>query len=174
MNKLILWLGNWWDKLKWTHHNVWHMFIDYVGGLPWATIDIGTPNDNSLVIVTYNDMLFIKYMWCINNSWEVIDIILWLIEAWVEPEIIIVHDDMDTTIGKVKAKTSGWSGGHNWIKDIIKYMWEDFQRYKIWIGRPPEWTTVVDHVLGEFTDKELAILKNKKAFEKVYTLIHKL
>ena len=47
--------------------------------------------------------------------------------------MIVFHDDLDLNFSKVRVKTTGGHGGHNGIKDIIKFLGKDFNRIKIGI-----------------------------------------
>lgn len=51
--------------------------------------------------------------------------------------MIIVHDDLDSPVGKAKFKIGGSAEGHNGLKSIIKIIGDkEFMRLKLGIGRP--------------------------------------
>lgn len=85
-------------------------------------------------------------------------------------EILVVHDDMDLTLGKLRLRQRGSAGGHNGIKDIISATGSDeFYRLKIGIQHPQR-QRVVDWVLTPFakTDQpviDAAITKADDALE---------
>lgn len=67
--------------------------------------------------------------------------------------MIVVYDDMDTPVGKLRIKTQGSSGGHNGLKSIIARTGrQDFKRIKIGIGHPEY--NVIDFVLAKPTKEE--------------------
>lgn len=71
--------------------------------------------------------------------------------------IIIIHDDMDLDIGRLRMKPKGSSGGHNGIKSIeYQFQSEDIKRIKIGIGKPIYDT--VDYVLGRFNEEERKLI----------------
>lgn len=82
-------------------------------------------------------------------------------------DLIIIHDDLDLPLGKLRIRKGGSSGGHKGINSIIAATGSrEFCRIKVGIGRPvaPRGTPVtdekviVDYVLGDFTpDEERAI-----------------
>lgn len=81
----------------------------------------------------------------------------------LKPEdIIVVHDDMDLPLGKMRIKSGSGSGGHNGIDSIIRELGSrDFIRIKVGIGRPGRETNdkyynddVVDFVLSNFPRDE--------------------
>ena len=70
-------------------------------------------------------------------------------------QILVVYDDVDLPIGKIRFRATGSSGGHNGIKSIIEYLGtKDFPRLKIGIGSASESDGMVDHVLGKFSEEE--------------------
>lgn len=75
-------------------------------------------------------------------------------------DLIIIYDDLDLPLGKMRIKNKGSSGGHNGLKSIINYLDRtDFTRIRIGIGSPPEGVDVVDYVLGYFLDEEDDIIE---------------
>lgn len=68
--------------------------------------------------------------------------------------VIVITDNMDLPAGRVRMKAGGSSAGHNGLKSIIANTGTgDFYRLYIGVGRPEAGTTVVDHVLGEFSEE---------------------
>ena len=74
----------------------------------------------------------------------------------LEPsEILIVSDDMDLPLGKLRLRRGGSDGGHNGLKSVISELGSaDFLRLRLGIGRPERRAEVVDHVLSAFTPEE--------------------
>ena len=69
-------------------------------------------------------------------------------------DLVIVNDDLDMPVGKVRLKTHGASGGHNGLKSIISALGtKNFNRVKVGIDHPQH-GTVVSHVLGKFSKEE--------------------
>ena len=65
--------------------------------------------------------------------------------------IIVIHDDIDLSVGTLRVKKQGGHGGHNGLKSIIESMRCDkFIRVRIGIGRGPGPVEITDHVLGNF------------------------
>ena len=72
--------------------------------------------------------------------------------------IMVIHDDMDLDLGRIKIKEKGGHGGHRGIRSLTDaFDGGDFVRLRIGIGRPAEGADVVDHVLGQFTADESAL-----------------
>jgi PTH1 family peptidyl-tRNA hydrolase len=65
-------------------------------------------------------------------------------------EILIVHDELDLPVGRVKLKTAGGVGGHNGIRDITAQLGDNgFHRLRIGIGHPGHKDLVLNYVLGK-------------------------
>ncbi len=79
-------------------------------------------------------------------------------------QFIVLVDDIDLPLGKIRVRSKGNSGGHNGLKSIINHLGtNEFKRLKIGIGSPSEIQKerkikTVSHVLGRFTKEEFVIL----------------
>ena len=78
----------------------------------------------------------------------------------IEPkDLLVIHDDMDMEVGKLRIRLSGSSGGHRGLESIIPELGTtDFPRLKIGIGRPAENAEVVGHVLSPFAPDEKRVI----------------
>ncbi|MDD5432803.1 MAG: aminoacyl-tRNA hydrolase [Candidatus Omnitrophica bacterium] len=74
-------------------------------------------------------------------------------------DLLIICDDMDLDIGRIKARPSGTSGGQRGMESIIKSLSTDeFARLRIGIGRPPRQIDPSDYVLSRFQAKEKELI----------------
>ena len=71
--------------------------------------------------------------------------------------VIVFHDDLDISFGKIKAKFGGSSAGHNGIESLDKFIGKDYSRVRIGISKPK--SNIIDYVLKDFDDEEIAELK---------------
>jgi PTH1 family peptidyl-tRNA hydrolase len=77
-------------------------------------------------------------------------------------ELLIVHDELDLPIGRVRLKVGGGHGGHNGIRDIIRALGgADFVRLRIGVGRPGRGRDVVGFLLNAPPDEERQALKEQ-------------
>jgi PTH1 family peptidyl-tRNA hydrolase len=93
----------------------------------------------------------------------------------IPPEnIIIIQDDINLAVGKLRIKRKGADGGHNGIKNIILCLGTDnFTRVKLGVGMPPPEIEMVNWVTGNFSkaDHE-AIFKNiENAYQALLLII---
>ena len=76
-------------------------------------------------------------------------------------QLLVLVDDMDLPIGKIRVRSKGSSGGHNGLKSIINHLGTvEFKRLKIGIGTPSQdkqdrKSKTISHVLGKFSKEEL-------------------
>ena len=69
--------------------------------------------------------------------------------------VIVIHDDMDLSLGQLKAKIGGGSGGHNGLKSIDANISHAYNRIRIGVGHPSQkGPDVIDYVLGHFSNED--------------------
>ncbi|MBF0626814.1 MAG: aminoacyl-tRNA hydrolase [Magnetococcales bacterium] len=70
-------------------------------------------------------------------------------------DVIVLHDDVDLALGKVRMKIGGGNGGHNGLKSIQQILGTpDFVRIRLGVGRPPPGIDTARFVLAGFTPEE--------------------
>ncbi|MEH6474326.1 MAG: aminoacyl-tRNA hydrolase [Sneathiella sp.] len=76
----------------------------------------------------------------------------------IPPEdIIVIHDELDLPMGKIRTKIGGGHGGNNGIRSIDAYIGKDFKRIRLGIGHPGDKNRVSGHVLKDFSKSERSI-----------------
>jgi PTH1 family peptidyl-tRNA hydrolase len=74
-------------------------------------------------------------------------------------DLVLVYDDIDMELGKVRVRMKGSAGGHNGVRSVIETLGtEDIRRVKVGIGRPAHKHDVPDHVLTTFDEVELPVV----------------
>ena len=79
-------------------------------------------------------------------------------------QLIVLVDDMDLPLGKIRVRSQGSAGGHNGLKSIINHLGtNEFKRVRIGIGPPStiqieRKSKTISHVLGRFSKEEFVIL----------------
>jgi PTH1 family peptidyl-tRNA hydrolase len=79
----------------------------------------------------------------------------------IKPEnILIIHDDLDLPVGKIKIVRQGGAGGHKGVRSVIDYLGSTlFPRLKIGIGRPLYGEDIEDYVLSPFYNDQKDIIE---------------
>lgn len=81
--------------------------------------------------------------------------------------VLVLVDDFNIPLGRIRIRKDGTHGGHNGLKSIISYIGTDFPRLRIGIGPLPQNTDIIEFVLGNFTAQEEGELQSiiEKAVE---------
>jgi PTH1 family peptidyl-tRNA hydrolase len=104
-----------------------------------------------------------------NNSGESVKELCAALAIRAE-QIILVYDDVDLKEGTVRIKARGSAGTHNGMRSVIYHLQTDeFVRVRAGIGKPDG--DIIDHVLGEYKDKETAFGGLTKAADAVETIL---
>lgn len=70
-------------------------------------------------------------------------------------DVIVVHDDLDLPLGRLRLRRNGSAGGQKGVKSLAdSWRFKDFMRVRVGIGRPPEDMDPTDYVLRRFTPQE--------------------
>ncbi|UAJ71898.1 aminoacyl-tRNA hydrolase [Synechocystis sp. PCC 7339] len=79
----------------------------------------------------------------------------------LEPQsVLVVYDDMDLPLGRLRLRQTGSAGGHNGMKSLISHLGtQDFPRLRLGIGKSDVTKDTIAHVLGKFTPSELPIVE---------------
>ena len=97
-------------------------------------------------------MLLVKPMRYMNRSGGVLRSALRQTDVDVGADLLVVTDDIDLPLGRVRLRRSGSAGGHNGLRDIIAaFGTDEVQRLRIGVGRAGE---AANHVLATFRPDE--------------------
>ncbi len=73
--------------------------------------------------------------------------------------VLVIHDDLDLPLGKIRLQQRGGSGGHKGIESIIAQLGSrDFPRFRVGIGRPQEDEDAAAYVLSDFSPEERVVI----------------
>ncbi len=156
---LIVGLGNPGKKYDKTRHNVGFDFIDKLASD--YNIQFKTNKKQKAEVgmgfIGIHKVILVKPSTYMNLSGEAVRAVMDYYGVDYD-DIIVVYDDMDLDIGKIKLRPKGSSGGHNGIKSIISHLGtQEFKRIKVGIGKH-QFMSTVDYVLGKFeTENRLLI-----------------
>lgn len=161
--QLIVGLGNPGAKYEKTRHNVGFMAIDALA----RTWQIGL-SENKKFQGAFGEgssptgkIRILKPLTYMNNSGQAIRAVV----DWykLSPEsVLVVYDDMDLPIGRLRIRLSGSAGGQNGMKSAIAHLGtQNFPRLRIGIGSPKSESGdrgAVSHVLGTFSGTEAKLV----------------
>ncbi|MGP3255378.1 aminoacyl-tRNA hydrolase [Lactobacillus gasseri] len=156
--KLIAGLGNPGKKYDQTKHNTGFMALDHY--LSKNNLDLDKDKFEGLWTkqkVNGEDVIFLEPQTFMNDSGKSIAQVANFFNIAPE-DILVIHDDMDMPIGKIRIRANGKSGGHNGIKSIMACLGtNNFNRLKIGI-RHPQKESVVSWVLSPFNDEQQKLM----------------
>jgi len=172
--KLIVGLGNPGRRYRGTRHNVgWEVLArlaDRAGirvsqDEGWAEVGRGTIGRQRVLLARP-----VTYM---NVSGEAVRDLRR--RHRLRPEdILVIVDDIDLPLGRLRLRAGGSAGGHNGLKSVIEALGTtEFPRLRVGIGRPPLGVDPAEFVLTRFTDGEAAAVEKSltRAAEAVETAV---
>ena len=152
---MLVGLGNPESRYLFTRHNVGFMVMDLLSR-SWG-VKIDRREHRSLFGVSGDGVYLVKPQTYMNASGRAVK--EWLDQGFSPPEMLVVHDDIDLELGRVRIKRGGGAGGHRGLESIIQYIGTgDFPRVRVGVGRPPgrehHHDAIVDFLLSPFTARE--------------------
>lgn len=157
--KMIVGLGNPGKEYERTRHNVGFMAIDRLANLHGITVK--KKECRALTgkgVIAGQQVLLVKPQTYMNESGAAVGQLIHYYDTI--DDFLIVHDDMDLPLGKIRFKQKGSAGGHNGLKSIIAHLnSQSFDRLKIGIGHDDH-NNVIKHVLSGFHKDEVPIIDN--------------
>jgi len=165
--RLIAGLGNPGAKYAGNRHNIGFMCVEYFAHE--NSLSFTRSNSQAKVVegrIAAHDIVLAKPQTFMNNSGVSVSGLVRKFKVKFE-NLIIVHDDLDLPLGRIRIRLGGSSGGHNGINSIVQHIGnQEFIRVRVGIGRPNGQETskngedeVISHVLGDFTAEENALMK---------------
>ena len=157
--ELIVGLGNPGKEYDKTRHNVGFMVIDYLSNKYNVSFKEKFQGLYGETIINNEKVIFLKPQKFMNLSGEVIRKYVDFFKIDIE-DILIICDDLDMEVGKIRFRSKGSSGGHNGLKNIELHLaTSNYKRLKIGIANNKLMDTK-DYVLGKFSKEEMKIIEN--------------
>ncbi len=160
---LIVGLGNPESKYDKTRHNVGFEIVDYLAdkwGFSWQKNNKFNGLFCEGIAPHRQKVRLLKPLTYMNNSGQSVRAVL----DWYKltpNSLLIIYDDMDLPLGKLRMRLSGSAGGHNGMKSIISHLGDQkFPRCRIGIGKSEGKKATVGHVLGKFSADEMPIIND--------------
>ena len=156
--KLIAGLGNPGIKYARNRHNVGFMALDKLARAEQKKFERQRFNAQLLEINLAGErVLLVKPQTYMNLSGTAVQKLAAFYRI-PRADVLVVYDDLDLPLGKIRLRANGSSGGHHGMESIINHLGgSDIPRLRIGIGRPDP-TQDIGHVLGNFHEDEMSIL----------------
>jgi PTH1 family peptidyl-tRNA hydrolase len=159
--KLIVGLGNPGPWYRATRHNIGCMTIEALAATHHIRLQNVLPNaEYGEGRIGMHQVVLAKPLTYMNaNGKAVAELSRHF--AVLPRDVIIIHDDLDLTLGRVKLKTRGGDAGHYGVRSVIEHLGTgEFTRIRIGIGRPSSKDEVVSFVLTPFASDELPLVNS--------------
>lgn len=153
--KMIVGLGNIGSRYDETRHNTGFMVVDQLARDYQLGAFTHLKQEAVAVsgVIDGEKVMLVKPTTFMNDSGRAVGPLVDYYNLDLK-DLVVVNDDLDMPVGKVRLKTHGASGGHNGLKSIINALGtKNFNRVKLGIDHPKH-GTVVSHVLGKFDKDE--------------------
>ena len=157
--KLIVGLGNPGSQYANTRHNCGFMVLDRFAENHGVDFKLNAKLKGEIGQITLNGekAILLKPMTYMNLSGESVILVKNFYKIDVD-DILVICDDLDSRLGRLRLRAKGSAGGHNGLKNIALHLsTEEYKRLKIGIDRD-ENISVVDWVLKKFSNDDMAIM----------------
>ena len=105
-------------------------------------------------------VILVKPLTYMNLSGEAVAPICNYFKVDTKSELIVISDDVELDVGKIRVRPKGSAGGHNGLKNIIAQLGHDeFSRVRVGVGKKPKEWDMVDWVLGHFEGEDATSIK---------------
>ena len=159
MAQVVVGLGNPGSRYHDTRHNIGRRVVDVLA----ARLHEAWRRERGALVADARwrgeSLALVKPQTFMNVSGPAVADALRRLDA--EPaELILVYDDIDLELGKVRVRMKGSAGGHNGVRSVIAVLGtEQIRRVKLGIGRPEHKHDVPDHVLATFDKDEWPVVE---------------
>ncbi|HJO01208.1 MAG TPA: aminoacyl-tRNA hydrolase [Nitrospinaceae bacterium] len=156
---LIIGLGNPGPRYELTRHNIGFLVADNLAEK--HRVKLARNKHKALYgegEIGGCQVMIAKPMTYMNNSGQAVKSLVSALKI-LPKQVLVVHDDIDLPLGKIKMKTKGGDAGQKGIRSITERLGTDqFFRVRVGIGRPEDPDDIVDYVLTAFTEGETQLL----------------
>tara|TARA_B100001559_G_scaffold70223_1_gene57285 strand:+ start:717 stop:1319 length:603 start_codon:yes stop_codon:yes gene_type:complete len=155
---LIVGLGNPGDKYDNTRHNIGFDILDFFCKKNESKFESSRLGDLATISVKGRKVFLLKPTTYMNLSGKSVK--YWMKEKNIRIDnLLVISDDLNLPIGKIRFRTKGSSGGHNGLENIESSLnSKEYSRLRIGISNEENKINQIDFVLGRFSDSEYKIL----------------
>jgi PTH1 family peptidyl-tRNA hydrolase len=153
--KLIVGLGNPGEKYTHTRHNIGFDIIDYCAN-QWQVEmnEVKFKGIYGMKLIDGEKVFLLKPMTYMNLSGESVRPLMEYFKIDLK-DVLVIYDDLDLPVGKIRLREKGGHGGHNGMKSISAHLGlNEFKRIRVGIDRPTQGESISNYVLGKFSKEE--------------------
>lgn len=161
--RLLVGLGNPGEKYAGNRHNIGFMCLDYYA--QWHRVAFAKSRRQARISaarIGQYEVVLAKPQTFMNNSGQAVGRLVRQYKVKVE-NLVVIHDDLDLPVGRIRIRLGGSSGGHKGINSIVEHISDQgFVRVRVGIGRPngAGEDDIINYVLGDFMPDEKAIIED--------------
>lgn len=172
--RLVVGLGNPGPEYAWTRHNLGYQVVAALAEL-WQIPLKRRTLDNcwGQGRVGQETVILAQPATYMNLSGRAVSCLMAYMKLSYE-DLMVIHDDIDVPLGRLKIVRGGGAGGHRGVLSIVETLGtQDFLRVKLGIGRPPPQMSSEGYVLSHFPLEEVQVIVDfvVRAAQAVETLI---
>jgi len=155
MSRLVVGLGNPGRQYAGTRHNVGFDVVDLIASRLNARWEAAPRGIEALMARSAN-VILVKPLTFMNLSGGAIGGLLQFYKIALD-DLLVIVDDVNLELGRLRTRSSGSAGGHNGLRSIIGSLGTDeFARMRLGVGRGDARRDLADHVLSKFDAAERA------------------
>lgn len=173
---LIVALGNPGKQYEETRHNLgWLVLDEFIDELPRFGAQVKEVKGPKAALTLWrakingSDWFMCKPLTYMNKSGEAVGALARFYR--IEPEdILVLQDEVDLPLGRMKLKKGGGTAGHNGLKSLAQHLGtQDFARLRLGVGKPDR-GDMANYVLAKFRSDEMGVLREviKFASSQIY------
>jgi peptidyl-tRNA hydrolase, PTH1 family len=150
--RVVVGLGNPGLRYATTRHNLGFMIVDRLASRWRVPLGIEAPDLRmGTGRIIDQPMMLVQPQSYMNMSGNALTML-----PELHPEdLIVIYDDLDLAVGRLRLRRDGGAGGHRGIASLVSFCGAVFDRVRVGIGRPPESMDVAEYVLQRMTADEL-------------------
>jgi len=153
--KLVTGLGNPGAKYRGTRHNVGFEVVDLLAARHGLTFEAAPADALQAKWRRADDLvLLVKPLTFMNVSGQAVSALARYYKVGVDGTMVVC-DDVNLPLGRLRVRASGTEGGHNGLRSVAEHLGTiDYARLRIGVGRGDERRDLADHVLSRFDPDE--------------------